>query len=563
MEVPIENGACKDENTCRDGFGTCYNLCPKTGIEYIPTKLLDQWVFQGEKVSRSFGHVIEIVSAKFKGQVGGAKFQAGGAITGLLVTALQEKLADCAITTSTDQRNRPKSLLATTPEDLLACAGTKWNQGPTLSIVGKAITEEYRDIAVVGTPCQIQALRKMQNHPRFDFETYDLVKYAIGTFCLGASHNRKLGPFLASRGVEPAKVRGTAEKDFKIVFSTTDGEIQVPHNALFNQCVRENCKSCSDYTSAFADIAAGMIGSPEGWTSLIVRTQRGKELLDRARAKGILEIKSLPAEAEDTIRNLDRGRTDFVRIEKIVNLAPDIRSFYIRDERIARAYHAGQFVVLWLQDIDFFPMGISNVTEDLLEITVQKVGPGTTTLFAMKAGDELGIRGPYGNGWHTEDGRNILVVGGGIGIAAVTTIVDELKTTGKNVWVAIGARNKTSLIFEKRLKTLAPDCCCTTDDGSAGQKCYVTDPLAKIIAEHNIDLILTCGPEVMMKSVFDIAEKQKIKMQGSLERFMKCAVGLCGSCCVGVKEKVTICKDGPVFNSTQLRQIPQFGTYKK
>ncbi len=563
QEVPLENGACKDQNTCRDGFGTCYNLCPKTGSEYITTKLLDQWSFQGEQGGKPFGHVLEIVSAKFKGSASGARFQAGGAITSLLVAALQDKLADCAITTAADQRNRPKPMLATTPEEVLECAGTKWNQGPALSLIGKAIVEEYHDIAVVGTPCQIQALRKMQNHPRFDFETYDLVKYAIGTFCLGASQNQRLGPFLVSRGVQPAKVRGTAEKDFKIVFSTADGKIEVPHNALFTQCVRENCRSCSDYTAAFADIAAGMVGSPDGWSTLIVRTPRGKELLDHARALGILETKVLPAETEDSIRSLDRSRTDWVRIEKIVKLAPDIRSFHIRDERIARTYRPGQFVVLWLQDIDFFPMGISRVTDDLLEITVQKIGPGTTALFAMKEGDELGIRGPYGNGWHTADGRNILVVGGGIGIAAVTTVIDDLKATGKNVWVAIGARNKTSLIFEKRLRALAPDCCCTTDDGSAGQKCFVTDPLADLIAEHKIDLILTCGPEAMMKLVFDLAENRKIMVQASLERFMKCAVGICGSCCAGEKDNVTICKDGPVFNSTQLRQIPQFGTYKK
>ncbi len=562
-EVPIESGACKDQNTCREGFGTCYNLCPKTGLEFIPTKTLDQWVFHPKQNPAIIGQVLDIVSAKYTGNAGGAHFQAGGAITGLLLAALADKLVDCAITTSADERNRPKPIITTTGEDALKCAGTKWNQGPTLSLVGKAIAEEYRDIAVVGTPCQIQALRKMQNHPRFDFETYDLVKYAIGTFCMGASHNQKLGPFLASYGVQSAKVRGSAEKDHQVVFSTTDGEIKIPHNALFNECVRENCKSCSDYTSDFADIAAGMIGSPAGWTTLIVRTPRGKELLDNAKAKGILETRSLPTDAMEAILSLDRTRTDLVRIEKIVKLSPDIQSFYIRDARIARAYRPGQFIVLWLSEVDFFPMGVSRVEDDLVEITVQKIGLGTAALFAMKEGDELGIRGPYGNGWHTADGRNILVVGGGIGIAAVTTIVDELKATGKNVWVAIGARNKISLIFEKRLRNLAPDCCCTTDDGSTGQKCYVTDPVPDIIQRNKIDLILTCGPEVMMNAVFLIGEGQKIEVQASLERFMKCAVGLCGSCCVGEKENVPICKEGPVFNSSQLRKFPQFGKYEK
>ena len=90
--------------------------------------------------------------------------------------------------------------------------------------------------------------------------------------------------------------------------------------------------------------------------------------------------------------------------------------------------------------------------------------------------------------------------------------------------------------------------------------------LAKIatkLAELNIDLIMTCGPEVMMKRVLDIADSKNIEIQASLERKMKCGVGLCGSCCLAGESNVSVCKEGPIFTSKQLKEFPQFGTYSK
>ncbi|TXT60189.1 MAG: putative dihydroorotate dehydrogenase B (NAD(+)), electron transfer subunit [Promethearchaeota archaeon] len=96
-----------------------------------------------------------------------------------------------------------------------------------------------------------------------------------------------------------------------------------------------------------------------------------------------------------------------------------------------------------------------------------------------------------------------------------------------------------------------------------GRKCYVTDPIAEIIEENNIDLILTCGPEVMMRRVLELANEKNIDLQASLERKMKCGVGLCGSCCVGKENDIAVCKEGPIFSKGQLTQFPQFGSYKK
>jgi dihydroorotate dehydrogenase electron transfer subunit len=208
-------------------------------------------------------------------------------------------------------------------------------------------------------------------------------------------------------------------------------------------------------------------------------------------------------------------------------------------------------------------MSISDVKGSLLEITVEKIGEGTFKLFELEKGDMLGIRGPFENSWNYEDASNILVIGGGLGVPAVTTVIQPLKENNKNVFVAIGAKNQASLLFEERFRELVPNTLCTTDDGSYGKKCYVTDPIEEIIEQNNVDLILTCGPEVMMKKVLEIANLKDVEVQASLERKMKCGVGLCGSCCIGEKNDVAVCEKGPIFNSEQLNSFPQFGTYKK
>lgn len=563
-EVPIEDGSCKDVNTCRDGYGVCYNLCPKTGIDQIPLSLLDKWVF-GQKDDKILGRYIDIVSVKLTDKAQEKVPMNGGPITALLTLAMEEGIIDAAVVTGHDKDFKPYPFIAEKIEDLAKAIGYKPSQSPTLSLIGEAINKEFTDIAVVGTPCQIQSLRKLQNHPRFDFEAYDLVKLAIGTFCFGTFYNQLLDEIYKQQGINPSEILkvGTDKLNFKLKVTTKSETKEIPLNLLYNTAVRKACFSCSDYTASFADISIGNVASEDAWKTMIIRTARGKQLFDLAVEKGLLEIKSLPKENEELVMDITRKKTDIVKIEKVVEESPEIRTFTIRNERIAKAYRPGMFVMLWIPDIDFFPMSISAVNGNLMDITVQKIGEGTATLFEMKEGESIGIRGPFGNAWNYEDASNILIVGGGMGIAAVTSLIKPLKENKKNITVTIGAKDETSLIFADRLIDLIPNTMCTTDDGSRGKKCFVTDTIEDILSQNKINLIITCGPEVMMKKVFEIAESKNIEVQASLERKMKCGVGLCGSCCVGEDNKTCVCKEGPIFNSSQLKKFPQFGAYSK
>ena len=563
-EIPIEDGSCKDANTCRDGFGLCYNLCPKTGNDQISLSLLDKWVF-GKEQDKILGHYLKIVSGRLTNIAKENLPIEAGPITALLFTAMEAELIDCAIITDKDENFVPFPIMAKNKKETFNGVGYKPSQSPTLSLVGDAINKEYTNTAVDGTPCQIQALRKLQNHPIFDYEAYDLISLAIGTFCFGTYYNQLLTQCFEEHDInvnEIIKIDSDKSK-FKMKIYTNSGSKEIPLNYIYEKSIRNACFSCSDYTSAFADISVGDIGSENGWKTFIVRTERGKEIIDLCCEKGFLETKKLPRDNEDLVLDITRNKTDLVKIESIIEHSPEIKSFKIRSERISQAYRPGMFVILWLPDIDFLPMSISNIEGNLIEITVQKIGEGTTKLFDLKVGDNIGIRGPFGNSWNYEDASNILIVGGGMGIAAITSLIEPLKHNRKNVYVTIGAQDKTSLIFADRLIELIPNTTCTTDDGSFGRKCYVTDTIEDIITNNNIDLIITCGPEVMIKKVLDLAESKNIKIQASLERKMKCGVGLCGSCCIGVDNDISVCKDGPIFNSEQLRTFPQFGSYLK
>jgi dihydroorotate dehydrogenase electron transfer subunit len=563
-EIPIEDGSCKDMNTCKDGYGLCYNLCPKTETEVIPLSLLDKWVF-GKKHEKILGHYLDIASIKLTDKARETIPDKAGPLSGLLWLAMENGLIDSSIITDKDDDFRPVPMIAQNFQDIFKGAGYKPSQGPLLSLLGDAINKENVNIAVVGTPCQIQALRKLQNHPAFDYEAYDLVSLAIGTFCFGTYYNQLLDVVFKESGINSSEIDkiNTDKDNFNLKVHCNSTIREIPLNYLYEKAIRKACFSCSDYTASFADLSIGKFGSREGWNTVIVRTEKGKKVFDIAIEQGFVEVELLEHSMKELILDLTRNKTDIVKIESITEHSSKIKSFVIRNSRIAEAYKPGMFVILWLPDIDFLPMSISGVDGDLIEITVQKIGEGTSRLFELIEGDLIGIRGPFGNSFAYEDLKKILVVGGGMGIAALTTLIEVLKKNKANLQVAIGAKDEASLIFAERLLKLIPNTMCTTEDGSIGKKCLVTDPIEDLINKESFDMIFTCGPEVMMKKVFELADIKKIKIQASLERKMKCGLGLCGSCCLGEKNNITVCKDGPIFDSDQLRSFPKFGTYSK
>jgi dihydroorotate dehydrogenase electron transfer subunit len=179
-------------------------------------------------------------------------------------------------------------------------------------------------------------------------------------------------------------------------------------------------------------------------------------------------------------------------------------------------------------------------------------------LFSKKIGDQIGIRGPYGNSFTIKQGK-LLLVGGGTGLVPLIRLVTLLKKSD-NVTIIIGAKTKVEVFFEslanKLLEGTIHRVIVVTEDGSYGEKGLVTDVMEKLFKNDKFDAVYTCGPEKMMYKVVQIASQNKSYVEASIERMMKCGIGLCGSCCFG---NFMACKDGTVFDGTSLLANKEFG----
>jgi dihydroorotate dehydrogenase electron transfer subunit len=214
--------------------------------------------------------------------------------------------------------------------------------------------------------------------------------------------------------------------------------------------------------------------------------------------------------------------------------------------------------MVWILGVDEIPLTLSTIDHaKLSEITVKKVGIATSALYSMNNGSRIGIRGPYGNGFTIEDG-NILLVGGGIGMATLISLLEVLTSRGSDLTLVMGAKSKEDLVFLDRvdqiLKNGKDRMMVTTDDGSFGISGTTIKIAEKVIKENDIDMIYTCGPEEMMLKLFKIADGFNIPIQASVERLMRCSVGLCGSCYIG---GFRTCIDGPVLNTNMLRVVTE------
>ena len=225
---------------------------------------------------------------------------------------------------------------------------------------------------------------------------------------------------------------------------------------------------------------------------------------------------------------------------------------------IARNRKAGQFVLVQI-DVDYgerIPLTIAdaNAEEGWLVLVFQAVGATTLKLSRKNEGDEIAaILGPLGNPTHIEKKGTVVCVGGGIGVAPLHPIVQAHKAIGNKVIVIMGARNKDLIIFEDEMRALADELYLMTDDGSAGEKGLVTEPLKKLCESQKIDEVVAIGPPIMMKFCAATTEPFKVPTTVSLNTIMIDGTGMCGGCRVTIGGKTKfVCVDGPEFDGHQV-----------
>lgn len=260
-------------------------------------------------------------------------------------------------------------------------------------------------------------------------------------------------------------------------------------------------------------------------------------------------------------------------IARIEEETPDTRTYFLAADELdwRRAYRPGQFVELSVFGVGEAPFCLSQspTRSAFIELTVRRTGAVTDRLHTYRAGDVVGLRGPFGNSFPFERarGRNLLFVGGGIGLPPLRSLINYVldhRADYGDLTVLYGARTPADRVYKHELagwsRSPALTLVETVDRGDetwTGHVGVVTRLLKGMSLDAAATVAFTCGPPVML--TFVVAELVALGISPSnivttLERYMKCGVGKCGHCCVGHHY---LCVDGPVYNFDQIRRLPE------
>ncbi|MCG8528937.1 MAG: sulfide/dihydroorotate dehydrogenase-like FAD/NAD-binding protein [Opitutales bacterium] len=247
------------------------------------------------------------------------------------------------------------------------------------------------------------------------------------------------------------------------------------------------------------------------------------------------------------------------RIIHKTQLSEDVFRMRLEAPLIAKERRAGQFIILQVNDNfgERIPLTIANADKEEGSITIifQRVGKTTKELAELEEEDEIPhLVGPLGLPTHIEKLGRVTVVGGGIGVAPSYPIAEAMKAAGNHLTVIMGARNKDLVIMEEEMSSIADELIVCTDDGSAGRKALVTEPLKELCeSDTPPDMVIAIGPPIMMKFCAKTTEPYEVPTVVSLNTIMVDGTGMCGGCRVNVGGEVKfVCVDGPEFDGHQV-----------
>jgi coenzyme F420 hydrogenase subunit beta len=280
--------------------GICPRVCPR--FEFSQSAL-ERLVFQRERNrDEEFGVYQRLVIAKATDQNILSTCQDGGVVTALLTYALNNGIIDSAILACTDPEKPffPLPKLVSNANEVLECAGTKYTYSPNLLVLQEAVKEKKKSVAFVSTPCQIQAIRKIEAFPLKKYS--GIIKFTVGLMCtesftyagLMQRHiQQALGVNL--HDVKKINIKG------KVLVTTNAGETKAIPLQDAKQYTRKGCLPCTDFSAELADISTGGLGL-NGWTFTVVRTEKGDEIFQGAERTGA--VLTRPVEEEKNALDL-------------------------------------------------------------------------------------------------------------------------------------------------------------------------------------------------------------------------------------------------------------------
>lgn len=257
--------------------------------------------------------------------------------------------------------------------------------------------------------------------------------------------------------------------------------------------------------------------------------------------------------------------SEIVSLNQISNTAY-IHEFYAPE--IAKTAFPGHFLQLRIQNqyTPFLarPFSVLKVDRDKGTVFVLYKTFGETTKILSKklVGEKVNLVGPLGNVFKPEKYKNLLLIGGGIGVPPLYYLTKHFDISDKSVKIFFGAGNKSELFLKDEFDKMNIDITYSTDDGSFGNKELVTIPFERELKNHSNNpetIVMSCGPLPMLKAVQNLALKYNVQAQLSVEAVMACGIGLCQGCIIpkrmnneSEQEYVLVCKEGPIFNEKEL-----------
>ena len=287
----IYNGFGKiDEDKCIR-CGLCYFVCPRS---YLPVKTLHLYQDNATDIKEysNIGPYLEVYSARTKIKTISEVCQDGGISSTCLHYLFDKNQIDFAVGAKMSNTPwRPESLLLKNKEDIITTAGTKYVNNANLQILNQNELKDKK-LAVVGVPCQMQALLK-SNIYNIGFPSINNVEYKIGIFCMESFSYESILKICEVLKVDVKDVKKMDINQGKFfVYTNKDEELNVPIKEI-SHLAREDCEVCFDLTSESADISIGSIGSLSGWNTVVIRNEKGKKLYEELIANDLIESKNI------------------------------------------------------------------------------------------------------------------------------------------------------------------------------------------------------------------------------------------------------------------------------
>lgn len=281
--------------------GRCYGYCPKAEVDL---DTLTQHIRGRPYDGSPLGDCRHVLAARAGGQLKTGGFQSGGTVTALLTFALKSGIIDAAALTDRRDLN-PIPRLVTHWPDVAQCATSKFMAAPTLSSVNMAARQGYRSIGMVGTPCQMVAAAQMKVNPLGKEAHRVPLSLTVGLFCNWALDTRQLIDVLSQK----LDISQITRMDIPpppanaLVIETEGGRMEISLSEI-KPLIPHTCFICPDMTAELADVSVGMFEGRPGWNTVIVRSNKGSELIDQARRQGVIETENLP---EENMQHLSRA----------------------------------------------------------------------------------------------------------------------------------------------------------------------------------------------------------------------------------------------------------------